>query len=304
MVPARTLLARAGVLHVAAASLLFASAGIAGRLAPPEIPAAALGTARLLVGGALLAAFVGARRIAAAFTVLPRAPLALAAAAMALFQWSFFAAVGRVGVAVATLVSCAAAPFCADALEAIAHRTRPAANVLAGAAFALLGVAALVPASSRGGIALALAAAGAFAAYCVAAASFERLASGAGLASTSVCLVIGGLALLPAAGSRIASAFEPASLPYTLYLGAVATAPAYALLVRALARVPAATALAIQQLQPLAAMLAGLALGESAGTGTLRAAPLMALALALRACKQWPHLRKRSNPCPIPPAAP
>ena len=114
-----------GPWYAAGAALLFASAGIASRFAPAGVPAAMLGVVRLLVGGVALATFMGPRALAAALLSLPYMSLAAAALAMALFQWSFFAAIDRAGVGVVSLICVAAGPVFADLLDT-ARARRPA----------------------------------------------------------------------------------------------------------------------------------------------------------------------------------
>jgi drug/metabolite transporter (DMT)-like permease len=79
--------------QVGVAAVLFASAGVASRLAPPGISVATFGVARLLVGGVVLAAIGRSRRPAELVSWRAGGLLALAAVAMAGFQWCYFAAV-------------------------------------------------------------------------------------------------------------------------------------------------------------------------------------------------------------------
>lgn len=278
-----------GPWYVAAAAMLFATAGIASRLAPAGAPAAQFGVARLLIGGIVLAAYLGPRAIAGVFPVLPRVPLALAAIAMALFQWSYFAAIDGAGVGVATLISAATSPVVADAMAAACDARRPLWNCLAGACLMALGVSCIAQADgvTATGIAVALLSGAAYAGYTGCTAKLEKSRAGGGLASTALALVSSGLVLLPAARTELLAMFSLAGLLVALYLGIGATALAYALLVTGLKQVSAASALAILMLQPLAAVLLGAAvLGESMNALTLVGMALIAIAHALRVFNQ------------------
>lgn len=269
---------------VAASAMLFASASIASRLAPAGVPAALFGVVRLLLGGLFLAGLLGPRAIGGALRGLPRAPLAAAALAMALFQWSYFAAVERAGVGVASLVSAGASPLFADAFALARAGRRPSAAFLAEAALTVLGLAiAGYSSMSAAATGLSLVSALAYATYTTAAARLERGWTGGGLASTAAALVVAGLVLLPASGGDIAAMFSPSGLLVAAYLGLIATALAYALFVSALRRVSAAGALAILLIQPLAAVLFGATLlGEPISGPVLVAGATIALALAAR----------------------
>ena len=293
----------------AAAALLFASAALAARLAPEGTPAALLGAARLLLGGAALAAVLGARG-PAAWSPLPCGALAIAALAMAIFQWSFFAAVALAGAGVATLASAAASPVVADALAAVRARRRPKSSEIIGAALTLLGLGCLAgdAAQSGAGLALALASGAAYAVYAAQAARFERQRAGSGLAATALSLLCAGGVLLPGALLHATPALPLLSvraIAVVAYLGLAATALAYALFVPALRRLSAASGLAILLVQPLAAVLAAAVLfDEPVGAAHFAAAAGVALALAVRAL-DFPSIRhQRSKPCLRIPAAP
>lgn len=286
---------------VAAAALLFASAGFASRFAPPGVPAALFGVIRLLVGGILLAACLGPRAVATALSALPRAPLCMAAVAMALFQWSYFAAVEAGGVAIATLVSAAASPVFADAIDAFCTRTWPDRKRLAGACLVALGVACLAHGNGATGasLMLSLLAGAAYAGYATAAAELEQDKAGGGIASTAISLVFAGMILLPGARPGAAAIFSPQGLLVAAYLGIAATALAYALFATALRQLAPARALAILLLQPLAAVLLGVIfLDEPVSAALLEGVAAISLALAVRAAPRFASTPQRSQPCP------
>src|SRR5262245_42808305 len=117
---------------VALAALLWATTGLAGKLAPAGTSAAALAEARTLVGGLALAAVVAARSGWRPFRLAWGWPLVIASAALAVFQWSFFAAVHGAGSAAAAVVSAGVSPFASDALAAARSRGRLRWAYLAG----------------------------------------------------------------------------------------------------------------------------------------------------------------------------
>ena len=276
-------------LSIAAAAVLFATAGVAGRLAPPGFTAAHLGLSRLLVGGSLIALLAGPARVRTVLASLPRGSLAAAALALALFQWSFFAAIGAAGVAVGTLVGAGASPMLAEGIEAWRARRMPPKASLASAGLTIAAVGMMAISSRGAGIALALTAALSFATYASIARRLERASAGAGLVTSSIALVAAGLFLLPAASRNAAVLATPAGLAVVAWLALATTVVAYRLFVPALRHVPAAHALAILQLQPLASVIAGgLFLGERVDALVLGGTALMGLALALRAFPRFP----------------
>src|SRR5215218_3937647 len=107
-------------LMVLLAAVCFGTTGTAQALGPEGLEPSGVGAARILVGGALLLLVGGA-------TVrhLPRTPLLIAAAAVATYQLSFFAAVADTGVAVGTIVAIGSGPAFAGAFEWLITRSVP-----------------------------------------------------------------------------------------------------------------------------------------------------------------------------------
>jgi len=230
-------------LRIAASAVLFASVGVAAAAAPPGVPAAAWAEIRMLAGGILLAAAIGPRNLAEAVRGRARRRLALAAVAMALFQWTFFAAVERSGPVDAALFSTAAAPLVARLIE----RGRGAGVAISAAFLAM--ACALAPSA---GLALCLLAGGWYAGYTIFAAR-DR-----GLAATCAALLASGVALLPSSLATPAPVLLSAKgLAVAAYIAVAGTALAYWLYATALREVAPASALAVQIVQPLAAMALG-----------------------------------------------
>ena len=112
---------RAGLLTgpaaILAAAVLWGTTGTASTLAPAGAPPAAIGSAGLAAGGLLL--FLtsrGARLLPAACTGAQRWLLGLGALAVAGYPATFYPAVARAGVAVATVITLGSAPVFAGLL--------------------------------------------------------------------------------------------------------------------------------------------------------------------------------------------
>jgi DME family drug/metabolite transporter len=266
-------------LAVIGAAVLWGTVGVAGRFAPEGVSAAALGEARLLLGGGTLVAVLGPARVLRSLATAPRGPLFRAVLGMAFFQWAFFAAVDDAGAGMAAVLSAAAAPLAADALTA----RRDGARLAPGwwlAATMLVSAAALASPprwGTRLAVVEALAAGAGYALYADAAASLARARrrEPAGLTTTAIALAGGGVALLPAAFRHLPELASARGLLVAAYLGLAATALAYALFTAGLARLGAADGLALVLAQPLAALaLDRFLLGRTLSTPVIAGAAL------------------------------
>src|SRR5687767_4085719 len=94
-------------LLVLLAAICFGTTGTAQALGPDAAPLT-VGATRIAVGGLLL--LLVARAVAPAAAAWPRRELGVIAAAIAVYQLAFFAAVDRTGVAVGTVVALGSAP--------------------------------------------------------------------------------------------------------------------------------------------------------------------------------------------------
>ncbi|MEU5988873.1 EamA family transporter [Spirillospora sp. NPDC047418] len=258
-----------GSLLVLAAGVLWGTVGPAQVLAGPEAGPVAVGGARILSGGVVLAVLVlvADRR---AFRALGRRawpPVVAASAATGIFQAAFFSAVDRTGAAVATAVVFGLAPVSTGLCERLVLGTRLSRRWWAGTACAVGGVALLtVPGAAVHadpvGIVLSLVGGTCFGVYTVSAKVLTRRDVGMA-AAVSVTLLIGGAALLPWTAAELPSLAEPRSAVLVAWLGIAATAAAYMSFVTGLRRVPAATAGTLSLAEPLvAAALAIAVLGE------------------------------------------
>src|SRR5262249_57413364 len=135
----------AGPAAILAAARLGRPPGTASPLAPAGAPPAAIGSAGLAAGGLLL--FLtsrGARSLPAACTGAQRWLLALGALAVAGYPATFYPAVARSGVAVATVITLGSAPALAGLLAWATGHGRPSARWAAATGAAVLGCGALV----------------------------------------------------------------------------------------------------------------------------------------------------------------
>ncbi|ONI84918.1 EamA family transporter [Saccharothrix sp. ALI-22-I] len=122
-----------GPLPILAACVLWGTTGTASSLAPASAPAMAVGAAGLVLGGCLL--FLTARGTRGVLRTADRRLLLLGAVTVAGYVLTFYPAVERTGVAVATTVALATAPI------VLGLRSQPLVTVTAvvGCAVLVLG---------------------------------------------------------------------------------------------------------------------------------------------------------------------
>lgn len=126
------------------AAVLWGTTGTASTLAPVGARPGAIGSTGLAIGGLLL--FLTRRRGSspAAFSVPQRWLLALGAVAVAGYPLTFYPAVARCGVAVATVIALGSAPAFAGLLAWLTGQGRPAPRWAAATMAAVAGCALLV----------------------------------------------------------------------------------------------------------------------------------------------------------------
>jgi DME family drug/metabolite transporter len=136
--------ARSGALSVLTAAVLWGTTGTASTLAPAGARPAAIGSTGLAIGGLLL--FLTRRRGSspAAFSGPQRWLLALGAVAVAGYPLTFYPAVARCGVAVATVIALGSAPAFAGLLAWLTGQGRPAPRWTAATLAAVAGCAVLI----------------------------------------------------------------------------------------------------------------------------------------------------------------
>jgi DME family drug/metabolite transporter len=126
-------------------SVLWGTTGTVASFAPPGASPVAVGAAGLVLGGLLLqVSSRAARTLPSRCTGAERRLLALGALAVVGYPLSFYPALARCGVAVATVVALGSAPVFTGLLAWLAGQSRPTARWAVATAAAVLGCAVLV----------------------------------------------------------------------------------------------------------------------------------------------------------------
>ena len=267
---------------VLAATVLWATVGPAQVLAHSPAGPVAMGGARILVGGAVLAAAILATR-PGAFRTLTRSswpPLLAATCATGTFQAAFMTSVARTGAAVATAVAFGIAPVSTGVCQRIALGMPLTRAWAAGTVAAIAGCVLILTPDGPSrvdpyGVLLGVVAGCCFGVYTV---SAKRLtASDVSMtAAVSVTLLAGGLILAPWTLSRLPDLTGTRSLAVVGWLGVVTAALAYTFFVSGLRQVTAATAGTLSLAEPLVAtVLAVLLLGERMSLSVMAGAVLL-----------------------------
>ncbi|WP_433621770.1 EamA family transporter [Nocardia sp. CA-120079] len=130
-----------GPVPILAAAVLWGTTGTTSSLAPAGAPAAAIGSAGLVFGGLLLFLSTGTRlRCTRGEWWL----VVVGALAVAGYPVTFYPAVARTGVAVATVIALGSAPVFAGLLAWVAGQGNPTRRWIGATAAAVLGCAVLV----------------------------------------------------------------------------------------------------------------------------------------------------------------
>jgi drug/metabolite transporter, DME family len=205
-----------------------------------------------------------------------------------LYQLCYFAAIPRVGVAVATLIALCVAPIIVAILAVVVLRERLETKTIVALLLAIIGTALLVGGDASisftreriQGMLLALGSATGYAifALCSRAAS-QRYHP---LQSTSVAFSLGALLLLPFAWSQFQFPQTFTQTGLLLYLGLIPTALSYFLFLRGVRSVTATVASVVTLLEPLTAtILATLLFQETMSPLNITGGVLMVGALLL-----------------------
>ena len=262
---------------------MFGTTGTAQALAAVDAPVA-VGAARIVVGGALLA-LIAAKLNALRPLWGHKRWVALAGVGVAVYQVAFFAAVERTGVAVGTVVAIGIGPIAAGATEWLLDGVRPTSRWAVATAIAAAGVAVLALGADAAtvdlaGVALALTAGAGYGFYTVVA---KRMLA-KGCSATGVmagAFGVGALLLVPVlAVSDLAWLSTPEGWGLALYLGVVPTAVAYILYARGLRTISAAETSTLTLAEPLTATLLGaLVLDEHLGLASVAGMMLVGIAM-------------------------
>jgi DME family drug/metabolite transporter len=286
---------------VAGAAVLWGTAGTVQELTLPDASPIAIAAVRSLLGGVVLLAVVLARRRRQLRQATGHLPvLAVATAAMIVFQVGYLGGIRATGVALGTLVAIGSAPVWAGAFATIGGRP-PNVRWWVATAVAIAGLLLLVAPGAAGGsgrgVALAAAAGAGYAGYTTAA---SRLAGAVdrvvliAVVFTTCGLVLGALPAARQVGPVSAGAGGG-----IVWLGLVTVAAAYLLFVRGLEQIDAPTATTVTLAEPVTATLLAVTLVDERLSllGVVGVVTLLAgLALAARVPTASPGLPPRRAP--------
>jgi drug/metabolite transporter, DME family len=261
---------KSGALFVIAAATLWGTTGTAQALAPQGAGPLAIGTLRLLVGGAGLLAYALWRGKRPDLRGWPWKAIVLAAVCMAAYQVLFFSGVARTGVAVGTIVGIGSSPILAGLLAFVFRSERPGWKWVIATILAVSGGSLLAAGASGGGglhvelfgLLLAIGAGGAYASFILV--SKGLLEGNSSEMALAVIFCLGALFLLPLLLTQnMAWLLQPRGLAVALHLGLVTVGVGYTLFWAGLRRVPVAMAGTLTLAEPLTAGTLGvLVLGE------------------------------------------
>ena len=300
-----------GTTFILLAATLWGTTGTARTFAPGAAGPLTVGAIRIVGGGLLLFVIAlrgGALRGLVGTGTSARYLVALAAAAVAVYQAAFFAATARTGVAIGTVVTIGAAPVFAGVLSLLARpRTRPTSRWLAATAAAVAGCALLVTSghasgANLAGVALALLASFSYAVYAVIA---SHLISKGAEDRAVIGAIFGGAAVLLLPVLAVGSVGWLATgrgLEVTGYLAVLTTAVGYLLYARGLRTTPVTTATTLGLAEPAVAAVLGLTiLGEHLSAAGFAGLAVLAAGLMILA---WPSGGSKERGADLPPAPP
>jgi DME family drug/metabolite transporter len=286
--------ARRGLLLILCAALLWGTVGVTTRAIYDlsEANALSIGFFRLAIAtpALLIACWCALGR--RAFRIAPRGLILMIGigAAMAFYQVCYFAAIARVGVAVAVLITLCTAPVLIAVLAAVFLRERLTSTTLLALVCALAGTAMLVwvrpnEVGSRSetllGVLLALASALGYAVIAL----VSRTLAGRyhPLQPITVGFGAGALLLLPfALWAGMVVAYPPIGWLLLLHMGLLPTALAYVLFLGGIRHTSATVASIVTLIEPLTSTgLAWLFFGERLGPLGLLGAALLLGAIGL-----------------------
>jgi len=286
-------------LLVVAAATLWGTTGTARALGPDDAAPAAVGAARLAVGGAVLVLLAWRRGWLRPLPPGRRDRLALVAAVagMAAYQPLFFGGVARTGVAVGTMVGIGSAPVVAGVLGLAVRGERPGRRWALATVLALGGTLLLVGAGDAEDVdALGLAlATGAGASYAVYVAGTKVLLDGGRPPDTVGAEVLGlaAVAMVPLAlAAGVGPLASPGGVVMVAHLGLVTLVVGYLLFGRGLAGVGVATAGTLTLAEPATATVLGIVvLEERPGAVAVVGLALVAAGLVLLVLPSRPDRR-------------
>ncbi|WP_062386515.1 DMT family transporter [Demequina iriomotensis] len=287
-------------LSVVLAATLWGTGGLLGTLLADAaaVPPASVAMWRMLIAGAVLTAWLLARRAPVLRGLdRPMAVRILATGSLtAVFEVLYFTGVALAGVGLATLVAIGSAPVWVALWDWWRHGDRPAGRRVLALGVAVAGLVSLLGSSlSVGdgaaiGVAVAVVTGAAFAGVTVV---NREPVPGLGAARlTALSFAAGGVLLVPVALALGWGAPAGAQAwGYAVALGVISTALAYVLYLGGLRTVPPFVATIVSLLEPLvAAVLAAIVFGERLGwPGVAGGAALAAAIVLLRPQRDEPE---------------
>lgn len=251
------------------AGMCFGTTGTAQALGPDSASSLTIGTARIMIGAALLMLAAAGRDKGS----LPSGLTSrwwIAGAGMAAYQLTFFAGVRATGVALGTVIALGSAPALTGIFGWLLTRERPSRIWAIATGLAVIGVTLLAGGSAEvhiGGVLLALGAGASYAAFAVA--SKELLSAGVSVEyAMARVFTLGAALLIPVLFVDDWSWLSTsAGIQMAWWLGMVPTAIAYLAYAKGLRSVRAHEASTLILAEPITATLLGaLVLGERPAT--------------------------------------
>lgn len=257
-----------GVWFVLLAAILWGTTGTAQTFAPAGTSPLAVGTARMVIGGAILVGLMLIRGGWRQGGRWPVWPLVFAVLGVVGYQLLFFAGVARTGVALGTIVGIGSSPILAGLFTWVLFREWPGRHWAIATGLAIVGCTLLISGGQSieidiVGILLAIGAGAAYAVYTIA--SKFLVGERPSIVVAGVVFGLGALLMLPLGFVLDMSWLaEPRGFLVALHLGLVTLAAAYLLFTIGLKTVSSATAVSLTLAEPLTAALLGIfVVGES-----------------------------------------
>lgn len=222
-----------------------------------------------------------------AFQIKPRdiPVIVLLGAMLAAYQLCYFAAIPRVGVAIATLITLCTAPVIVALLSVVLLKERLEPNIIIALVTAIIGTVLLVGFQGSGeqifsGVLLAL---GSATGYALVVLTSRRLASYHPLQPVAFGFTVGALVLLPfALANGLTTSLELSSWLRLLYLGLIPTALAYVLFTLGMRTTKATVATIVTLLEPLTAVILAFVLfGEELSATAIAGGVLLIAAMVV-----------------------
>ncbi|BEP14962.1 DMT family transporter [Acidothermaceae bacterium B102] len=291
--------ARAGLLQISAAGILWGTTGVVVQLVREHttLGPISIGFYRLAVAALVLLA-LQARQLPSLVAAVRAQPVALVLLGVGLgaYQALYFVSVAAIGVSISTMVSLGVAPVCVAVWESVAARQRPDLLTIGSLAGGVLGLVIITVAGGHTttgarhpvlGLVTAILCGIGYAATTVLSRHVSQTTPAMTLTTAST--FFGCLALLPLAlVSGLGFSAGAAPVGYLVYMGVVATAVSYLFFYAGLRTTSGSVAAVLTLLEPLtAAVLAVIVLGEPASAlevvgGVILLAAISALYLTPR----------------------